>query len=214
MKETFDEAMKKNDRDIIRDYLEDDNKIMAVLSVLARAMPLDYGAYKQYSEIRIGEKKEKILKEYVDFVSNHLKEMIPLLERWIGDINRSEVVAKELMDHLNDSNPAVKRAAAYSLGQMKHQPAIPQLLSLLKDPDLWVRDAAALSLALFEDEVIPLLDLAMQHESSSFKIIALDILAGIKDEETGAVIEKYLDDLHQNVKRAAGQALRKNSSHN
>ncbi|MDP6178949.1 MAG: HEAT repeat domain-containing protein [Desulfatiglandales bacterium] len=211
MKEAFDEAMKKKDHDIIRDYLEDDNKIMAVLSVLARAMPLDYGAYMQYAEIRIGEEEKNVLAEYADFVFGHLKEMIPLLERWIGDINSSEVVAKELMAYLNDSNPAVKRAIAYSLGQMNYLPAIPQLLSLLKDPDLWVRDAAALSLALFDDEAIPPLDLAMQHEPSSFKIIALDILARIKDEETGAVIEKYLDDPHQNVKRAAEQALRKNN---
>lgn len=207
MKETFDEALKKNDPAVIGDYLEDDKKIAMVLSILTRALSLDYQTYIKYAEIPSSGEKENVLKDYVYFVYDHMAEIIPLMEGWIRDINQSRIVAKKLMAYLTDRDPSVKRAAAYSLGQMHYQPAISELLTLLKDHSLWVRDAAVLSLALFGDDVLYPLGSKMNLEGPPFKIVALDVLARIKSDQSKALIEKYLNDSNQNVRRAARQAL-------
>jgi hypothetical protein len=207
MKHTFDEALKKNDPHIIKKYLEDDKNIAMVLSVLARALPLDAQTYKQYAELPLIE--EKALEQCARLVYGHLAEMNSLLEGWIKDINRSERIAERLMVYLDDPDPAVRKAAAYSLGQMNYGPAIPDLLSLLKDSHLWVRDAAVLSLTLFEDDVLSPVDIEMKREIPSFRILALDVLSGIKGDQSKALIKKYLDDPDQNVKRAARRALSK-----
>ena len=209
MREVFVEALKKREPGIIKGYLEDDEKGLMVLSVLTRAIPLDYQTYMRYEKLPSDEKKEGILNDYVRFVSDHLGEMIPLVERWIKDINRSGHIAGGLTDYLNVPDPAVKSAAAYSLGQMNYRPSIPPLLSLLKDPHLWVRDAAVLSLALFGDEAVHPIGLAMKQGQSSFKILALDVLARIQEDDSKAIIEKYIDDPDQNIRRAAGHAMSK-----
>ena len=209
MREVFVEALKKREHGIIKGYLEDDEKRLMVLSVLTRAIPLDYQTYMRYEKLPSDEKKEGILNDYVRFVSDHLGEMIPLVERWIKDINRSGHIAGGLTDYLNVPDPAVKSAAAYSLGQMNYRPSIPPLLSLLKEPHLWVRDAAVLSLALFGDEAVHPIGLAMKQGQSSFKILALDVLARIQEDDSKAIIEKYIDDPDQNIRRAAGHAMSK-----
>lgn len=208
MKEAFEEAFKKEDPDIIEEYLGVDNKrTTMVLSVLARAVPLDFHTYKEFSGIRTGKEKKKALQDFVLFVFDHLREIIPLMETWTRDINGSEEVAGRLKPYLSDPDPAVKRAAAYSLGQMRYDAAIAELLELLNDPQLWVRDAAVLSLALFQNEVIYPLRSKMKKEDSPYKILALDTLARIKTDRAKALIEGYLDDPDQNVRRAAAKAL-------
>jgi len=209
MREVFVEASKKREPGIIKGYIEEDEKRLMVLSVLARAIPINYQTYLRYAEIPSGEEKEGILKDYAHFISDHLDEMAPLVERWIIDINRSGHIAGELTNYLNVPDPAVKSATAYSLGQMNYRPAIPRLLSLLNDPHLWVRDAAVLSLALFGDEAIHPIGLAMKKGQSSFKILALDVLARIQGNDSKAIIEKYIDDPNQNIRRAAGHAMSK-----
>ena len=207
MKEALDEALRENDPHIIKDYLKDDEKIPMVLSVIARTIPLDYKTYIKYEKFPSNEEKERLLRGYVHFIHDHLAKMVSLLKRWIMDINESTAIAKRLMVFLNYSDPAVKKAAAYSLGQMKYWPAIPRLLSLINDPSLWVRDATLLSLALFGDDILDPLDLAMEQGTASFKILAFDALARIKSGRSKTIIEKYLGDIDQNVRRAAGKAL-------
>ena len=207
MKEVFDKALKANDPDIIRDYLGEDKKIIMVLSVLARSVPLDYQTYLGYKEMPSNGEKEKVLKDYIHFVYDNLSETIPLLKRWINDINNSADVAKKLMACIDDPDPAVRKATSYSLGQMNFLPAITKLLSLLKDPDLWVRDSTVLSLAMFKDKTLHPLDLAMEQEISSFKILGLDVLAGVRSDPAKVLIERYLDDPDKNVRRAARRAL-------
>lgn len=206
MRSALGRAFETNDPGFIRAYLEEEGRERVVLSLLVRAVPLGYKKYTSYGEIPPGEEGEKAREGYMSFLFDHLGEMVPLLERWIDDIEHSEGTAKDLMDSLDDPDPAVKRAAAYSLGQMRYRPAIPHLLSLFKDSELWVRDAAALSLTLFEEEAVPPLASAMEEETPSFKIIALDALSRIQSNSSRSLIEKYLNDPHENVRRAAGQA--------
>ena len=111
------------------------------------------------------------------------------------------------MAFLEDPDPSVKKAAGYTLGQMVYRPAIPQLLALLKDPNLWVRDAAVLSLALFESESLHPIDRAMPTETKSFKILALDVFARIRGKQSKAIIEKYINDPDEDLRRAAKRAI-------
>ena len=126
-------------------------------------------------------------------------------EKWIRDIENREAYAKAIRASLHDSDPAVIRAAAYTLGQMNHHPAIPHILSLLDDPRLWVRDAAVLSLIKFGEKIIPILSSALETSSISFKRLAMDIFAGIGDENSREILEKYMNHPDKNLQQAAHQ---------
>jgi len=207
MKMILDEGFKREDPHILKPYLEDDKKRLYVLSVIARATPLDYLTYMRYAQIPSGKEKEGVISDFVNAVFDHLGKIIPLLERWIGDINQSEDVAKRLSVYINDPDPQVRRSAAYALAQMNYKRAIPDLLALLKDPSLWVRDTAVAALSLFQNDVISILDSAMKYENPSFKILTLDVLSRIRSGPSKTLIEKYLNDTHENVRRAARLAL-------
>jgi HEAT repeat protein len=113
------------------------------------------------------------------------------------------------MPYLNDLEPALRKTAAYSLGQMNAKSALPKLIALLNDPYLEVRDASVLSIAYFQDEAIDPVRLAMKGESPSFKILALDVLSKMKNDRAKALLEEYLNDPNPNVSRMAKQALGK-----
>jgi len=207
MKSALGKAFENNDPHIIKSYLEDDKKRLYLLSVIVRATPLDYPTYKRYAAIPAGQGKEEIIDDFVHTVFDHLGEIIPLLEKWIGDINQSENVAKRVSVYINNPDPQVRRSAAYTLAQMNYKKIIPEIIFLLKDPHLWVRDTAVAALSLFQDDIIATLDAAMKHETPPFKILALDVLSRIRSGPSKTLIEKHLHDTHENVRRAARLAL-------
>jgi len=211
MKNTLGKAFENNDPHIIESYLENDKNRLYVLSVIVRATPLDYPAYMKYAQIPADKGKEEIIKDFVRTVFDHLGEIIPLLEKWNGDIAQSEDIAKRLEFYINDPDPQVRRSAAYALAQMNYKKVMPEIITLLKDPHLWVRDTAVAALSLFQDDIIATLDAAMKHETPSFKILALDVLSRIRSDPSKTLIEKYLRDTHENVRRAARLALLNNS---
>jgi HEAT repeat protein len=113
------------------------------------------------------------------------------------------------MPYLNDPDPALRKTAAYALGQMNVKSAIPKLIALLNDPHLQVRDASVLSLAPFEDDALGPLRLAMKGENPSFRILALDVLSKMNSDRAKELIEEYLNNPNPNVRRVARQALGK-----
>jgi hypothetical protein len=207
MKEALGKASKENNPEFIKTYLKEGGDMLEVLSVLARATPFEYKTYVRYAEMNSGEDKDSLHEDYSDFIFDHLNATLPLLVRWVRDLERADEFGKTLMVYGKDPDPAVRKATAYSLAQINYQPAIPQLLTLLKDPDKWVRDASVLSLSLFGDKALPSLVLAMKQETSTFRILALHTLAQIKSDRSRAIIGKYLDDPNKNVRRAAKRAF-------
>jgi HEAT repeat protein len=206
MKEALSRALERNDPDPVGVYLNPE-RVPMVLSVLARSSALDYETYRLVAEIPSGPEGEEKRELLVRLLFSHLKDMIPLLERWIRDIHAAGNTARSLMGCLSDPDPAVRKNAVYGLGQMRHGPALERAVDLLKDPDRWVRDGAALSLALFGDDALPGLEEAAAGASTSLVILCLDALARIRTEASKALIRRYLDHPDQNVRRAARQAL-------
>jgi hypothetical protein len=209
MKQAVVKTLDDNDPSLITDYLSEGKNGLRVLSALSCAVPIDYQTYKQYRRTSLQKEKGDLLEAYVHFVFNHLVELRFILERWIGDFHQSPSVAKRLMPFLSDLHPALRKTAAYSLGQMNAKSALPQLISLLSDPYLEVRDASVLSIAYFQEKAIGPVYLAMKEGSPSFKILALDVLSKIRSERAKALLEEYLNDPNPNVRRMAKQALGK-----
>jgi len=207
MREAFLKAMGKNDPSIIMGYLKGGETVPQVLSVVSHAMAMDYRKYTQYAEMRPGKLGEETLEAYGDFVFDRLETLMSLVEKWVGDIQRAGAVERQLMPYLSEADPALRKTAAYSLGQLRAKPALPVLITLLSDQDLEVRDAALLSLAHFGEEALDPLLLAMERQSPSFKIWALHLLSRIKSEQARKAIEQYAKDPNPNVRRMAAQIL-------
>jgi HEAT repeat protein len=207
MKEGFEEALKGEDPRVLGDYLAGKEKGPMVLSVLARALPLSYETFERFTETPPENETRARPDDFARFVYRHLEDALPLLQRWIGDIRRSGDAAARVMGFLDDPDPSVQRAAAYALGQLRHLPALPSLIGLLKAPHLWVRDAAALSLALYGDEVLPPLARAVKRETPAFRILAVDVLSRIGTEAARRLIKDRLKDPDPNVRRAAERAV-------
>ena len=209
MKQAITNTLERNDPSLIKGYLTDGGNALRVLSVLSHIIPIDYQNHERYERMGLQKEEGDALQEYVNLVFDHLAELWVTLERQIEDFRQSPSVAKRLMPYLNDPHPALRKRAAYSLGQMNEKSAIPKLVALLKDPNLQVRDASVLSLAHFENDALDPLRLAMKGEHPSFKILALDVFSRINNDRAKELIEEYLNNPDPNVRRMARQALGK-----
>ncbi len=207
LKDILDKARKTPDPAPLKDYLREKQNPLKALSVLTRSASLGYATYEQFSYRPEKYKKTQWLNDFSHVLFEHLDETVDLMERWIRDIRESEKIAPQILALLDDPDPAVRKAAAYSLAQLEVTAALPHLISALKDPVPSVRDAAVLALARFGKAALDPLTCAMGTETSAFKILALDLFGRIKSKESEKIIETYLKDSHPGVRRAAGQAM-------
>ncbi len=209
MRAALSEALERYDPTLIEQYLaEDERRAAALLSVIARAVALDYDTYKILAAPPSGSsERDAYRQDYARLALAHAAVTLSRLDEWIHDINHSKRVAEGLLVYLTDPDPAVKRAAAFALGQLRYLRAIPQLIALLNDPALWVRDASVLSLALFDEKALDPVAAAMAIGSAALRITGLDALARIKTEKSRRFIEDYCTDADQDVRRAAERAL-------
>ena len=206
MLSAFKEANAKNSPGPIELLIKDKKMISAVLSVLVRAVPLDYRFYRKWSD-DASELKEEQYPEFSQIVFEHRVELVPLVERWIRDIRQSGSSGQTLMQSLDDPDPDVKRSAAYTLGQIKYQPALPRLMTLLRDPYFMVRDTTVLALAFFGPKAIPELETTLSRDPPALLILKLDILARINGEKARQLVGGYVDHPHEGVRKMARRAL-------
>lgn len=207
MSESLLEARTKLDPGIIWKYLENKEKAPGILSVLARALPLGYETYERFSMPASSREREARPDDLARFTYDHIEGALPLLQRCIRDIRLSDPVAEKLTASLEDPDPAVVKAAAYALGQLRYLPALPRLISLLDDPNPWVRDSAVLSLALLGEPVLPGITRAMNQGTPQFRILALDVLSRIGTEQARRHVANFLKDPDPHVKRAAERGV-------
>ncbi len=208
MKRALEAALKENSSKPLALYLKEEKKrCTMLLSVLVRSVAVPVALYDKFSNECKENGNEGECQCLAIFAYENAAAILKVMDAWIADIQQSEEAAKKLMPLLNDSDGEVRRAAAYSLGQMRYAPSIPCLLDLLHDSELWVRDGAVLSLALFKNDVAEALCKRMEEEGTAFRILGLDILSRIKTEQAEKCTQAWIDDPDENVRRAAEKAL-------
>ena len=116
------------------------------------------------------------------------KYQIEFLSTW--GRGRSE---NRLVGILQESNRELRELAAYALGEIRSQAAVPALIEVLKDPDKEVRDAAAYALGEIRSQVaIPALIEALKDPDKDFSWALPVALGKIKSEASAhALIETF-----------------------
>jgi len=113
---------------------------------------------------------------------------------------------------LNDDAPHVRHAVAAAFQrQLADKSAVPALIKILKDPDLYVRGAAAAALGIIKDKAaVPYLCEALKDKEGHVRWAAAPPLGQIGDISAVPALRKLLDDEAElpNVKTAAIRALK------
>ena len=134
----------------------------------------------------IGAKAEEQLYQAYNSDSPEVRAAVVGAIAKVAEENREAKALNLLISSLNDDAPNVRSEAAAVLGNLKHQPAIPNLIELLNHPEAETRKSAALSLMKIGDRnSIPALQTALERETAagSKKAIALAISLLAKQSE-------------------------------
>jgi beta-lactamase regulating signal transducer with metallopeptidase domain len=120
-----------------------------------------------------------------------------------------------LSNQLDSRNATVRRNAAWAIGELTNMlpgqraGAVPQLISLLGDPDEWVRMAAARALGEVRDErAVPRLIATLADDNWRVRELAVWALSEMKDERAVTALGNVLlSDVRVEVRRGAAEAL-------
>jgi HEAT repeat protein len=120
-----------------------------------------------------------------------------------------------LTDQLDSSNAAVRRNAAWAIGELTNMPpgerdgAVPRLITLLTDADEWVRTAAARALGEVRNRsAVPALIATLSDRDEHVRELAVWALSELKDRRAVAPLcSVLLSDARAEVRRGAAEAL-------
>src|SRR5215212_1396346 len=120
-----------------------------------------------------------------------------------------------LANQLDSGNATVRRNAAWAIGELTNMlpgeraGAVPQLISLLGDPDEWVRMAAARALGELRDErALPPLIATLVDDNWRVRELVVWALSEMKNKRAvTALCNVLLSDVRVEVRRGAAEAL-------
>ena len=120
-----------------------------------------------------------------------------------------------LENQLDSTNATVRRNAAWAIGELTNMPpgerdgAVPRLISLLTDPDGWVRMASARALGeLRHRSAVPALVANLVDTDMRVRELAIWALSELKDKSAvRALGQVLLSDLSAEARRGAAEAL-------
>jgi len=120
-----------------------------------------------------------------------------------------------LSNQLDSSNAVIRRNAAWAIGELTNMPpgdratAVPQLITLLGDPDEWVRMAAARALGEVRDSrALAKLVATLADDEWRVRELAVWALSEMKDARAvTALCNVLLSDTRVEVRRGAAEAL-------
>lgn len=122
---------------------------------------------------------------------------------------------RPLANQLDNSNPSVRRNAAWAIGELTNMPpsdrwdAVPQLISLLTDSDAWVRMAAARALGeLHDHRAVEQLIATLSDNNWRVRELSVWALSEMKNARAvTALCAVLLSDPRVEVRRGAAEAL-------
>ena len=122
---------------------------------------------------------------------------------------------RPLANQLDNSNPSVRRNAAWAIGELTNMPpsdrwsAVPQLMTLLNDSDAWVRMAAARALGeLHDHRAVTQLVATLSDDNWRVRELVVWALSETKDARAVTVLCTVLvSDPRAEVRRGAAEAL-------
>jgi bla regulator protein blaR1 len=122
---------------------------------------------------------------------------------------------RPLANQLDNSNPSVRRNAAWAIGELTNTPpsdrwgAVPQLITLLSDSDAWVQMAAARALGeLHDHRAVPQLIATLSDNNWRVRELVVWALNETKDARAvTALCRVLLSDPRAEVRRGAAEAL-------
>ncbi|MCL5037502.1 MAG: HEAT repeat domain-containing protein [Chloroflexi bacterium] len=153
--------------------------------------------------------------------------------QYISDVRYEEAVPS-LINSLRDNDPDVRRDAAARLGSLGDKKTVPYLIQSLNDPEAQVREAAAEalgyigvvsavepllraknissntisnSLSRIGSDALPQMLNAMKNGNSTTKIMIINALRSIHNEEVVRVLQEALHDSDKDVSMTAKQVL-------
>jgi HEAT repeat protein/beta-lactamase regulating signal transducer with metallopeptidase domain len=120
-----------------------------------------------------------------------------------------------LSNQLDSTDPTVRRNAAWAIGELTNMPpgsratAVPQLITMLGDPDEWVRMAAARALGeVRDDRALTKLVATLADDDWRVRELAVWALSEMKDARAvTALCSVLLSDTRVEVRRGAAEAL-------
>jgi HEAT repeat protein len=122
---------------------------------------------------------------------------------------------RPLANQLDNSNPSVRRNAAWAIGELTNMPpsdrgdAVPQLITLLSDSDAWVRMAAARALGeLHDHRAVAQLIATLSDNNWRVRELVVWALSEMKNARAvDALCTVLLSDPRPEVRRGAAEAL-------
>ncbi|HXQ73531.1 MAG TPA: HEAT repeat domain-containing protein, partial [Pyrinomonadaceae bacterium] len=120
-----------------------------------------------------------------------------------------------LTNQLLSEDATVRRNATWAIGELTNMPpgerdgAVPRLITLLTDPDRWVRMASARALGeLRNHSAVPALVANLVDDDARVRELAIWALSELKDKSAvRALCQVMLSDLSAEVRRGAAEAL-------
>ena len=121
-----------------------------------------------------------------------------------GDMSAEPV----LIDFLQSEDSRLREKAAHALAYIHTQTGIESLIVGLNDEDSEVRKACIRSLAMIGDEraITPLIDMLNDSQAGIRRRVLLAV-ASFKSYDATKIIEKFLEDPDENVRRTASDIL-------
>lgn len=151
----------------------------------------------------IGKPAVELLIFALGYDTAHLKsETMSILSAILPD-NR----VKKISGGIEEESANLKLGAITALGEIRDKRAIPSLISALKGKDKNQRHKASMALGKIGEPALPDLVKLLKNPDIEIKCLAIETLGQIKTEKSAEAVAEYLGYYEENITESASEAL-------